>query len=57
MGVVDFSNPEAVKWYQEELRGLLRMGVDAFKTDFGERIPTEDVVFHDGSDPRQMHNY
>jgi alpha-D-xyloside xylohydrolase len=35
---------------------LLEMGVDAFKTDFGEEIPT-DVVYHDGSDPERMHNY
>ena len=35
---------------------LLDMGVDCFKTDFGERIPT-DVVWHDGSDPERMHNY
>ena len=35
---------------------LLDMGVDCFKTDFGERIPT-DVVWHDGSDPQRMHNY
>ncbi|MFL7791956.1 MAG: TIM-barrel domain-containing protein, partial [Anaerolineae bacterium] len=27
-----------------------------FKTDFGERIPT-DVVYFDGSDPLKMHNY
>ena len=32
------------------------MGVDCFKTDFGERIP-EDVVWSDGSDPERMHNY
>ncbi len=32
------------------------MGVDCFKTDFGERIPT-DVAYHDGSDPQKMHNY
>ena len=32
------------------------MGVDCFKTDFGERIPT-DVVYYDGSDPLKMHNY
>ena len=31
-------------------------GVDAIKTDFGERIPV-DVVWHDGSDPALMHNY
>ena len=33
------------------------MGVDCFKTDFGERIPTEGVVYYDGSDPKKMHNY
>ncbi len=32
------------------------MGVDCFKTDFGERIPT-DCVYYDGSDPVKMHNY
>ena len=56
MGVVDFTNPEACKWYQGKLRGLLEMGVDCFKTDFGERIPI-DVVYHDGSEPVSMHNY
>jgi alpha-D-xyloside xylohydrolase len=54
--IVDFTNPEAREWYQDKLRGLMRQGVDAFKTDFGERIPT-DVVWYDGSDPEWMHNY
>ncbi len=56
MALVDFTNPDATAWYQSKLRALLDMGVDAFKTDFGERIPT-DVVWHDGSDPERMHNY
>lgn len=56
MALVDFTNPEAVAWFQAELRSLLDDGVDCFKTDFGERIPT-DVVWHDGSDPARMHNY
>lgn len=33
------------------------MGVDCFKTDFGERIPVDDVKFFDGSNPKQEHNY
>lgn len=56
MGVVDFTNPKACKWYQGKLRSLLEMGVDCFKTDFGERIPI-DVVYQDGSEPVSMHNY
>ncbi|MBN8657065.1 MAG: alpha-xylosidase [Anaerolineae bacterium] len=56
MGIVDFTNPEACTWFAEKLRALLHMGVDTFKTDFGERIPT-DVIYHDGSDPFKMHNY
>ena len=54
--IVDFTNPEATKWYQGKLKALLDMGVDCFKTDFGERIPT-DVVYHNGADPERMHNY
>ena len=57
MGIVDFTNPGAWKWYQSKLRHLLDQGVDCFKTDFGERIPSEGVVYHDGSDPKKMHNY
>ena len=56
MGIVDFTNPEAVSWYQEKLQELVNLGVDCFKTDFGERIPTN-VVYWDGSDPERMHNY
>ncbi len=56
MAIVDFTNPEAVSWYQGHLKRLMAMGVDCFKTDFGERIPTEGVVYHDGSDPVEMHN-
>lgn len=56
MGIVDFTNPDAYTWFKEKLRPLVEQGIDCFKTDFGERIPT-DIVFHDGSDPLRMHNY
>ncbi len=56
LAVIDFTNPEAVTWYTDKLRGLMDMGVDSFKTDFGERIPT-DVVYHNGANADKMHNY
>lgn len=56
MAIVDFTNPAACAWYASKLEALMDMGVDCFKTDFGERIPT-DVVYYDGSDPMKMHNY
>ena len=56
MAIVDFTNPAACKWFQDKLEVLLDMGVDCFKTDFGERIPTENVAYFDGSDPIKMHN-
>ena len=37
--VLDFTNPEAVEWYQEKIAGLLRLGVGAIKVDFGEAAP------------------
>jgi alpha-D-xyloside xylohydrolase len=52
---IDFTNPEAVNWWQENIRRLAEMGVDGFNTDFGEQIP-EDAVFFDGRTGREMHN-
>ncbi|KAG6812235.1 hypothetical protein H0H92_003775 [Tricholoma furcatifolium] len=57
MAIIDFTNPAACKWYASKLEALIELGVDCFKTDFGERIPTGDVVYHDGSSPEKMHNY
>jgi alpha-D-xyloside xylohydrolase len=56
IGFVDFTNPAACAWYAGKLKELLAIGVDAFKTDFAEKIPT-DVVYHNGADPERMHNY
>lgn len=56
MAIVDFTNPAACEWYASKLKKLCEMGVDCFKTDFGERIPTK-VKYFDGSHPIAMHNY
>lgn len=57
--IVDFTNPEACKWFIRRLQRLMDMGVDSFKTDFGERIPFKpgSVKYWDGSDPLRMHNF
>jgi alpha-glucosidase (family GH31 glycosyl hydrolase) len=56
LAIVDFTNPAARAWYAAILNNLLDLGVDSFKTDFGERIPHANVSFFDRSDPMRMHN-
>lgn len=41
--VLDFSNPDAIKWYQSKIRELLEMGVGAIKVDFGEAAPADGI--------------
>ena len=56
MGLVAFTNPAAREWFKDKVKALLNQGVDAIKTDFGERIP-RDVVWYDGSPKLSMHNW
>ena len=53
-GTIDFTYPEATKWYQGLLRNLLEMGVKCIKTDFGENIHM-DAVYH-GMAPERLNN-
>lgn len=53
--ILDFSNPEAVKWYQNKLKQLLELGVSAIKVDFGEAAPLNGV-FHSGKSGMLEHN-
>ena len=46
----DFANPRAVRWWQDKHRPLLRDGVLAFKTDYGDAVP-EDALSADGRIP------
>ncbi len=57
MAAVDFTNPDAKAWYQGKLKALIDMGVDCFKTDFGERIPVREIAYGQNVDPVKMHNY
>ncbi len=52
--IIDFSNPDARKWYGDKIYSLIKTGAAAIKTDFGEGIP-EDAVYH-SIDGRHFHN-
>jgi alpha-D-xyloside xylohydrolase len=52
---LDFTNPEAAKWWQDKHRPYLRMGVASFKTDYGEAVPA-DASLSDGRSGEQAHN-
>lgn len=43
--VLDFSNPATVKWYQNKIGGLLKLGVSVIKCDFGEAAPYNGIYF------------
>ncbi len=53
--VLDFSNPETVKWYQDKIGGLLQQGVSVIKADFGEAAPP-DGIYHSGRTGFYEHN-
>ncbi|MDD3927926.1 MAG: glycoside hydrolase family 31 protein, partial [bacterium] len=53
--IYDFTRREAREFFGDELRKLLRMGIDLFKTDYGENIP-EEAVFSSGETGIYMHN-
>jgi len=55
IAAIDFTNPDAVAWFQSRLQKLVDDGVSTFKTDFGEQAPIE-AVYHNGRTGLEMHN-
>jgi alpha-D-xyloside xylohydrolase len=55
MANIDFTRPEAVSWWKDQMRDTVRRGARGFKADDGEDIKPDDV-FADGRRGWQMHN-
>ena len=55
-GLPDFTNPEVVAWYQRKHEALMDLGVDVFKTDFGEQVPEDAHSSYSGIGGVELHN-
>ena len=56
-GMVDFTRPEAIEWFEEEVigRNLIDFGLSGWMADFGEYLPV-DVRLVSGEDGALAHN-
>jgi len=55
--LIDFTNPNAKLWWQDQVRQAIRAGADGFKDDDAEgSFVNAPVKFFDGTDPRLMRN-
>ena len=52
--LVDFSNEDAVDWYVEKIKRILRMGAKVVKTDIAEGMPVDGVYKNISGE--EMHN-
>lgn len=52
---IDFTNPAARKWWQTQIKKVLRFGIDGFKLDAGQDLPM-DAVLYKGKLGKDLHN-
>ena len=58
-GVVDLTDPKAYDWFKNRVirECSLDLGIDGWMADFGEYLPTDDIVLHSGKSPMIEHNH
>lgn len=54
-GLVDFTEPAAVRWWQRQVKAVLDLGFDGFMQDYGEQV-LFDMHFADGTTGVTRHN-
>ena len=54
-GMIDFTNPDAVAWFQAQMQQALDDGWDGWMYDFGEYVPL-DAVFANGMTGEEAHD-
>ncbi len=58
-GVIDLTKPEAYDWFKDEVikKYSIDIGIDGWMADFGEYLPTDDIVLASGVTPMIEHNH
>ena len=58
-GVIDLTDPKAYSWFKDEVirKYSIDIGIDGWMADFGEYLPTDDIVLHSGKSPMIEHNH
>ncbi|MCI8691007.1 MAG: alpha-glucosidase [Oscillibacter sp.] len=57
--IPDLTKPEAYQWYKDRVvkECSLDIGIDGWMADFGEYLPTDDIVLHSGKPAMIEHNH
>ena len=55
-GIVDFTHPEAYKFWRDAHKSLFDLGVDMIKADFGEQVEDDNMIAANGESGKALHN-
>ena len=55
-GILDFTHPEAYKFWRDSHKPLFDLGIDMIKADFGEQIEDENMLASNGESGMALHN-
>lgn len=55
-GILDFTHPEAYKFWRDSHKPLFDIGIDMIKVDFGEQIEDENMLASNGEYGSALHN-